>query len=53
MVMRDVIHRSERSIYVPPRFGDGRFFFFLSGAMERSFFENRIYVTLNVDNRAL
>ena len=53
-MMGDVIHRQERSIYVPPRFGDGSFlFFFLSGAMERSFFENRIYVTLNVDNRAL
>ena len=50
----DVIHRQERSIYVPSRFGDGSFFvFFLSGAMERPFFENGIYVTLNVDNRVL
>ena len=56
MVVGDVIHRQERSIYVRPRFGDGSFFFFfffLRGAMERPFFENRIYVTLNVDNRAL
>ena len=55
MVVGDAIHRQEHSIYVPPRFGDGIFFFFffLRGAMERPFFENRIYVTLNVDNRAL
>ena len=53
MVVGDVIHRQERSIYVRLRLGDGSFFFFLRGAMERPFFENRIYVTLNVDNRAL
>ena len=55
MVVGDVIHRQERSIYVRPRFGDGSYFFifFLRGAIERPFFENRIYVTLNVDNRAL
>ena len=28
MVVGDVIHRQERSIYVRPRFGDGSFFFF-------------------------
>ena len=48
-------------MYVPPRFGNGSFFFcfFLGrvggggGAMERPLFENGIYVTLNVDNRGL
>ena len=50
----DVIHRQERSIYVPPRFRDGSFFVFFSrGAMELPLFENGIYVTLNVDNRVL
>ena len=53
----DVIHRQERSIYVPPRFGDESFFFLFffegRGAMERPLLENGIYVTLNVNNRVL
>ena len=44
---------------MPPRFGDGSFFFRAGGggggkgAMERPLFEFGIYVTLNVENRGL